>query len=85
MQGTKKDKVGTETLEVAILYINREPRDSFELIGIDTSQGRIDCHYYMAKKADKGVIMVGELERTLTPLPRIYILAYVLILKFTSK
>lgn len=59
MQGTKKDKVGEEPLEVAVLYVNREPRDSFELIGIDTSRGRIDCHYYRAEKADKGIVMVG--------------------------
>lgn len=59
MQGTKKDKVGEEPLEVAVLYVNREPRDSFELIGIDTSRGRIDCHYYRAEKADKGIVIVG--------------------------
>lgn len=59
MQGIKKDKVGEEPLEVAILNVNREPRGSFELIRIDTSRGRIGCHYYRAEKADKGVVMVG--------------------------
>ena len=59
MRGMKKAKIGDETLEVAILNLKREPRDSFELIKINTSRGRIDCHYYKAEKADKGVIMVG--------------------------
>ncbi len=59
MQVIKKGKVGEEPLEVAILYINTEPRDSFELIRIDTSRGRVNCHYYRVEKADKGVVMVG--------------------------
>lgn len=59
MRGIKKGKVGEEPLEVDILNVKREPRDSFELIRIDTSRGRIDCHYYRAEKADKGVVMVG--------------------------
>lgn len=59
MQGTKKAELGEEPLEIAILDVKREPRDSFELVGIDTSRGRIDCHYYRAENTDKGVIMVG--------------------------
>lgn len=59
MQVIKKGKVGEEPLEVAILDINTEPRDSFELIRIDTSRGKVNCHYYRVEKADKGVIMVG--------------------------
>ncbi|AKB82381.1 hypothetical protein MSBR3_1803 [Methanosarcina barkeri 3] len=59
MKVIKKDKVEEEPLEVAILDINTEPRDSFELIRIDTSRGRVNCHYYRVEKADKGVIMVG--------------------------
>lgn len=59
MQGIKKNKTGEEPLEVAIYDIKREPRDSFELVRLDTSRGKIDCHYYKAEKADKGVIMVG--------------------------
>ncbi|RXA20477.1 alpha/beta hydrolase [Methanosarcina sp. MSH10X1] len=59
MQGTKKSETGEEPLEVAILDLKREPGDSFELVRIDTSRGRIDCHYYRAEQADKGVIMVG--------------------------
>lgn len=59
MQGTKKAKIGEEPLEVAILDVKRELGDLFELVRISTSRGRIDCHYYRAEKADKGVIMVG--------------------------
>ncbi|HII93110.1 MAG TPA: alpha/beta hydrolase [Methanosarcina sp.] len=59
MRVIKKGKVGEEPLEVAILDINSEPRDSFELIRIDTSRGKVNCHYYRVEKADKGVIMVG--------------------------
>lgn len=59
MQGTKRDEIGEEPLEVTILDVKREPGDLFELVGIDTSRGRIDCHYYRAENADKGVIMVG--------------------------
>jgi pimeloyl-ACP methyl ester carboxylesterase len=59
MQGTKKIEIGEEPLEVTTLDVKREPRDSFELVRIDTSRGRIDCHYYRAEKTDKGVIMVG--------------------------
>ncbi|MGB9939615.1 alpha/beta hydrolase family protein [Methanosarcina sp.] len=59
MQGTKKTEITEEPLEVAILDLKRETRDSFELVKIYTSRGRIDCHYYRAEKADKGVILVG--------------------------
>jgi len=59
MQVIKKGKVGKESLEVAIFDIITEPRDSFELIRIDTSRGRVNCHYYRVEKADKGVVMVG--------------------------
>ncbi len=55
----KRTEFGEIPLEIAIFDIKREPRDPFELVRIDTSHGRIDCHYYRAEKADKGVIMVG--------------------------
>lgn len=59
MKGTKKTEIGEESLEAAILDVKREPGEPFELVRIDTSRGRIDCHYYMAENVDKGVIMVG--------------------------
>jgi hypothetical protein len=46
-------------MEIAILNIKREVTESFEFIQIETSRGRIDCHYYVAEGADKGVVMVG--------------------------
>jgi pimeloyl-ACP methyl ester carboxylesterase len=46
-------------LEVAILNIKRESVDSYEFVRIETSRGRVDCQYYRAEGADKGVIMVG--------------------------
>ena len=59
MRGTKKTEIGEGALGVAILDLKREPGDPFELVTIDTSRGKINCHYYRAEKADKGVIMVG--------------------------
>lgn len=50
---------GGENLEVTVLNIKRESVDSYEFIRIDTSRGMIDCRYYRAEGADKGVIMVG--------------------------
>lgn len=48
-----------ENLEVAILNIERKFVDFYESVRIGTSRGRVDCHYYRAEEADKGVIMVG--------------------------
>jgi pimeloyl-ACP methyl ester carboxylesterase len=50
---------GVESLEVAILNIEREPIDSYEFVRIETSRGRVDCRYYRVEGTDKGVIMVG--------------------------
>ena len=33
--------------------------ESFELIQIETSRGRVDCRYYRAEGSNIGVIMVG--------------------------
>jgi len=50
---------GDEILETDILDIKKEPGDGFELVIIETSRGKIECHYYAAEETDKAVIMVG--------------------------
>lgn len=51
--------IAKHDLETNILDVKREPEDSFEFVQIETSRGRVDCKYYKAEEADKGVIMVG--------------------------
>lgn len=48
-----------ESLEIAILNIERGSVDSYEFVRVETSRGRVDCRYYRAEGEDKGVIMVG--------------------------
>lgn len=50
---------GGENLEVDIFNIERKSVDYYEFVRIETSRGRVDCHYYRAEGADKGIIMVG--------------------------
>jgi pimeloyl-ACP methyl ester carboxylesterase len=39
--------------------MERKSVDSYEFVRIDTSRGKVECRYYRAEGADKGVIMVG--------------------------
>lgn len=50
---------GDEVLETDILDIRKEPGDGFELVIIETSNGKVECRYYAAEETDKAMIMVG--------------------------
>lgn len=59
LQGVQIILIVKQDLEIDILDVKREPAGSFELVQVETSRGRVDCRYYKAGEATKGVIMVG--------------------------
>jgi len=59
LQGSKIIHILKEELETKIIDVKREPENSFEFVRIETSRGEVNCKYYKAKGADKGIIMVG--------------------------
>jgi len=58
LQGTEIIKIEKQEIETVILDVEREQKDSYEFVQIETSLGRVDCAYYRAEGTDKGVIMV---------------------------
>lgn len=48
-----------QDFETTIVDVKTKPEDSFELVCIETSRGRVECKYYKAGKADKGIILIG--------------------------
>jgi hypothetical protein len=52
LKGTEIFKIEKQELETIILDISREPENSFELVRIETSRGRVDCKYYKAGETD---------------------------------
>lgn len=59
MPGRKRIEFLDEVLEADILDINKKPGDGFESVIIETSRGKIECHYYAAQEKDKAMVMVG--------------------------
>lgn len=58
LQGTEIIKIEKQEIQTVILDVEKEQKDSYEFVHIDTSRGRVDCAYYRAEGTDKGVIMV---------------------------
>jgi alpha/beta superfamily hydrolase len=58
VRGTEIISIEKQELETIILDVKREKKDLYEFVQIETSRGRIDCAYYKAEGANKGVIMV---------------------------
>ncbi len=59
LRGSQIINILKEELETKIIDVKREPENSFEFVRIETSRGEVDCKYYKARDADKGIIMVG--------------------------
>ncbi|RXE56076.1 hypothetical protein ABH15_07775 [Methanoculleus taiwanensis] len=61
MSGMVRVTVDGESREAAVRGVERRPAASgpYDSVHIETSRGRVDCHYYAASGAKKGVIMVG--------------------------
>lgn len=58
LQGTKIVKIEKQEIETIILDVERDQKDSYEFVQIETSRGKVECAYYRAEGTDKGVIMV---------------------------
>lgn len=58
LQGTKIVKIEKQEIETIILDVERDRKDSYEFVQIETSRGKVECAYYRAEGTDKGVIMV---------------------------
>lgn len=73
IRGSQIVHILKQELETKIVDVKREPENSFELVQIATSRGRVDCKYYKAGDANKGVIMVGGIGRDFqTPADNLY-------------
>jgi alpha/beta superfamily hydrolase len=48
-----------QDFETLIIDVKTKIEDSFELVNIETNRGRIECKYYKAEEADKGIVLVG--------------------------
>jgi alpha/beta superfamily hydrolase len=51
--------IAKQDFETLIIDVKTKIEDSFELICIETNRGRIECKYYKADEADKGIVLVG--------------------------
>lgn len=48
-----------QDFETYIADVRTKLEDSFEHVCIETSRGTVECKYYRAEEADKGIILVG--------------------------
>ena len=48
-----------QDFETTIVDVKTKPEDSFELVCIETSRGRVECKYHKAGETDKGIILIG--------------------------
>jgi alpha/beta superfamily hydrolase len=48
-----------QDFETFIVDVKTKLEDSFELVFIETSRGTVECKYYKAEEADKGIVLVG--------------------------
>ena len=55
-----------QDFETFIVDVKTKPEDSFELVCIETSRGIVECKYYKAEEADKGLVIVGRSRRRLS-------------------
>lgn len=49
LSGTEIIKIEKQEIETIILDVEREQKDSYEFVQIETSRGRVDCAYYRAE------------------------------------
>ena len=61
MQRSVRVNLEDGILEASIAKIIKGPEESgkYQTVQIETSRGRIDCHYYEVKRTEKGVVLVG--------------------------
>lgn len=48
-----------QDLEIIIIDVKTKSEDSFELVCIETNRGTVECKYYKAEEADRGIVLVG--------------------------
>lgn len=48
-----------QDFETYIVDVKTKSENSFEFVCIETSRGTVECKYYKAEEADKGIILVG--------------------------
>ncbi len=48
-----------QDIETIILDVKTKSEDSFEFVCIETSRGKVECKYYTAEEADRGIVLLG--------------------------